>query len=118
MLTHSLDLVKRYDFLNFCTCTKVLEIDASKYPPPPSKIAAYQVTDPTTRTNDGPISNRWVSGYQNPCSNLLCGGGVTLSCFSGICSSTVPRDFCFDFFFLQTFTFHPEDVAPAHFVHN
>ena len=59
--------------------------------PTPSKIAAYQVTDPTIQTNDGPISNLWVSGYQNPWSNLLCGGGATLSYYSGLCSSTNER---------------------------
>ena len=57
--------------------TKLLEFDASKIPPPPSKIAAYQVTDPTIRIYDGPISNLWISSYQNPWSNLLCGGGAT-----------------------------------------
>jgi len=67
-----LDVVKRYDFFfNFYAYTKLLEIDASKYSPPTSKIAAYQVTDPTIRKYVGQISKLWVSSYQNPWSNLV-----------------------------------------------
>lgn len=55
----------------------MLKFDDSKYPPPPSEIAAYQVTDPTICRSECRISDLWVFGYLNLLSNLLCGGGAT-----------------------------------------
>ena len=59
----------------------MLNFDASKYPPPPSEIAAYQVTDPTICRSECRISDLWVFGYLNLLSNLLCGGGATMLYF-------------------------------------
>ena len=59
----------------------MLKFDASKYPPPPSEIAAYQVTDPTICRSECRISDLWVFGYLNLLSNLLCGGGATMLYF-------------------------------------
>ena len=55
----------------------MLKFDDSKYPPPPSEIAAYQVTDPTICRSECRISDLWVFGYLNLLSNLLGGGGAT-----------------------------------------
>ena len=41
----------------------MVHFDASKYPPPPSEIAAYQVTDPTICRSECWISDLWVFGY-------------------------------------------------------
>ena len=38
----------------------MVNFDASKYPPPPSEIAAYQVTDPTICRSECWISDQWV----------------------------------------------------------
>ena len=59
----------------------MLNFDDSKYPPPPSEIAAYQVTDPTICRSECRISDLWVFGYLNLLSNLLCGGGATMLYF-------------------------------------
>ena len=59
----------------------MLKFDALKYPPPPSEIAAYQVTDPTICRSECRISDLWVFGYLNLLSNLLCGGGATMLYF-------------------------------------
>ena len=59
----------------------MLNFDASKYLPPPSEIAAYQVTDPTTCRSECRISDLSVLGYLNLLSNLLCGGGATMLYF-------------------------------------
>ena len=56
----------------------MLKFDASKYPPPPSEIAAYKVTDPTICRSECRISNLRVFGpvlgYLNLLSNSLSGG--------------------------------------------
>ena len=62
----------------------MLKFDASKYPPPPSEIAAYQVTDPTICRSECRISDLWVFGYLNLLSNLLCGGGATMYFFRSL----------------------------------
>ena len=54
----------------------MLKFDASKYPPPPSESATYQVTDTTICRSECRISDLWVFGYLNLLSNLLCGGGA------------------------------------------
>ena len=54
----------------------MLKFDASKYPPPPSETAAYQVIDPTICRSECQISDLWVFDYLNLLSNLLCGGGA------------------------------------------
>ena len=54
----------------------MLKSDASKYPPPPSETAAYQVTDPTICRSECRISDLSVFGYLNLLSNLLCDGGA------------------------------------------
>ena len=59
----------------------MMKFDASKYPPPPSEIAAYQVTDPTICRSECRISDLWVFGYRHLLSNLLCGGGATMLYF-------------------------------------
>ena len=59
----------------------MLTFDASKYPPPPSEIATYQVNDPTICRSECRISNLCVFGYLNLLSNLLCGGGATMLYF-------------------------------------
>ena len=59
----------------------MLKFVASKYPPPPSDIAGYQVTDPTICRSKCGISDLWVFGYLNLLSNLLCGGGATMLYF-------------------------------------
>ena len=54
----------------------MLKFDASKYPPPTSEIAVYQVTDPTICRSECRISNLWVIGYLNLFSILLYVGGA------------------------------------------
>ena len=59
----------------------MLKFDALKYPPPPSEIAAYQVTDPTICRSECQISDLWVFGYLNLLSNLLCGARAMMYFF-------------------------------------
>ena len=45
--------------------------------PTPQKLQRTKSLTPQLGVYDGPNSNLWVSSYQNPQSNLLCGGGAT-----------------------------------------
>jgi len=67
----------------------MLKFDASKYPPPPSEIAAYQVTDPTICRSECRISNLWVFGYLKLLSSFFVRWGCyDVVFFSGLCSLT------------------------------